>query len=92
MEWRDKDWFKHASRAKLYQGLNGSGVVPAFAVPRQFHRKRLADRNDFPPYGWTGDPCVTLSKLPAKELCSNTTYIYRGNPDRDLSVYRYLSW
>jgi hypothetical protein len=47
MEWRDEDWFQHASRAKLYQGLNGSRVVPAFAVPRQFHRTTLR-RSDCP--------------------------------------------
>jgi hypothetical protein len=75
MEWRDKDWFKHASRAKLYQCLNGSRVVPAFAVPRQFQRKRLADRNDFHPYGWAGDPCVTLSNCPLKN-CAQTRHIF----------------
>ena len=42
-EWRNKDWFKHASRAKLYHGLNCSKVVPVFAVARQFHLKKLAD-------------------------------------------------
>jgi hypothetical protein len=49
--WRDTDWFKHASQAKLYHGLNCSRVVPAFAVPRQFHRKGSRPETIFIPLG-----------------------------------------
>jgi len=49
--WRDTDWFNHASRAKLYHGLNCSRVVPAFAVPRQFNRKGSRLQTIFIPMG-----------------------------------------
>src|ERR1039458_2542093 len=42
--WRDTDWFNHASRAKLYHGLNCSRVVPVFAVPRQIGRASCRER------------------------------------------------
>src|ERR1700740_907938 len=61
--WRDTNWSKTRNQAKLVNGLNSSRVGSAFAVPAGSSVGTPA-RNDFHPYRWVEDSCLTRQLPP----------------------------